>query len=410
MTSLNCPIRGSLKITKRAKDGITFTEEYQRIECVKFLLSKNYPKEHFDFEKDVLAYGNRGINTLRADIILYNRNKELIKKDERVKCIYTVVEVKRKNDKTAINMQLLPALNHCPNAEFGIYWDDKQRIFIKKDEQEKEYDVIRFPRYGETFDEKLLKFDDLQPIDDHTKLLNIIEQKLHNTSGQSKTYRYDEIFKLLLVKYYDEIENSNKNLVFQIYKNETDGDFEKRINDLYKKAKTYYTQNSKLKVDDEIRLKIDNMKWFVDKLQNYSFLKTNQSVIQDFFIKFAPQFLRAELDQYYTPQEIVVFVSNIIKIEPTSLVLDPCGGSADFLTSFIKKGENEGIKQVRDNIHYWDISEDASSVATLNMILNGDGRTNVDVRDSIKDSHYKNESFDVIATNPPFGKDTKWER
>ncbi len=40
-----CPIRGRLKVNKRSKDGLSATEEFYRVEAIKFLLSKGYPKE-----------------------------------------------------------------------------------------------------------------------------------------------------------------------------------------------------------------------------------------------------------------------------------------------------------------------------------------------------------------------------
>lgn len=48
--NLFCPIRGELNIEERARDGITFTEEYRRIELVKILLNLGHQKELFDFE------------------------------------------------------------------------------------------------------------------------------------------------------------------------------------------------------------------------------------------------------------------------------------------------------------------------------------------------------------------------
>lgn len=56
---LYCPIRGELTI--KQKDSLNeFTEEYQRIECVRFLLEKGYPKENIDFEREIIKYGHSG--------------------------------------------------------------------------------------------------------------------------------------------------------------------------------------------------------------------------------------------------------------------------------------------------------------------------------------------------------------
>lgn len=414
MKKLICPIRGELSVPDKAKDRITFTEEYQRIECVKYLLRKKYPKENFDFEENILRYGSGGKGSLRADIVVYRQGRNNLVQDQRVNNIEIVAEVKRRKESKdqAIRYQLLPALNHAPHCKYGIYWDDENRIFYRKEDQDKSYDIIRLPSFGESWDVRLLRLSDLQEIEDSQKLLAILNQRLHNIAGASMSYRYDELFKLLLVKYYDEIENGNEEssgLEFQVYENETPEGLKQRIDKLYTRAKKYYESSSMLEIGKDIRLGPDVLLSFITRLQKYSFTKTRQAVIQEFFTKFAPEYLQKQLDQYYTPHEVVEFVADIMKIRPTSLIIDPCGGSADFLTSFIKKGESSGITSVKQNIHYWDISEEASRVAILNMVLIGDSRTNVEVMDAIKHSSKGNATFDIVATNPPFGDETVWE-
>ena len=39
-----CPIRGQLKVNKRSKDGLTATEEFYRVEAIKFLLIRDTRK------------------------------------------------------------------------------------------------------------------------------------------------------------------------------------------------------------------------------------------------------------------------------------------------------------------------------------------------------------------------------
>lgn len=62
-----CPIRGQLKVNKRSKDGLTATEEFYRVEAIKFLLSKGYPKENFWIEPIIKKFGNSGRNSFRSD-------------------------------------------------------------------------------------------------------------------------------------------------------------------------------------------------------------------------------------------------------------------------------------------------------------------------------------------------------
>ena len=73
-------------------------------------------------------------------------------------------------------------------------------------------------------------------------------------------------------------------------------------------------------------------------------MKTNQLVLQEFFMSFALILLRKELVQYYnTPQELVNFRVESLEVDSTSTFIDPCDGSGDFLIGVIKKAVLKNI-------------------------------------------------------------------
>lgn len=212
-------------------------------------------------------------------------------------------------------------------------------------------------------------------------------------------------------KHYDEIKNrNNASLDFQLFNKEKDSELNKRMMFLYHEAFLYYSSNTPIKLETSFYLNENILKECVFLLQDFSLIKTNQFVLQDFFMYFAPILLRKELNQYYTPQELVDFIVESIEVEPTNTFIDPCGGSGDFLIGIIKKALLKNIENIKENIHYWDISQDASNVASLNMILSGDGRSHIKVIDSLNEYKFKNNLFSVCITNPPFGTNTKWEK
>ena len=171
---LTCPIRGRLKSKTFAKDGLTFTEEYQRIQCVNFLLSKNYPKQCFKFEDIVWKLGNNARNNLRADIVIVDENDD--------NKIILLAEIKHENKEknNAINNQLIPALIKT-NARFGIYFDGVENVlFCDFDNYKTEYNLNHLPIFGFDFQQKSLTFADLKPIENITAILERLEQILHN--------------------------------------------------------------------------------------------------------------------------------------------------------------------------------------------------------------------------------------
>jgi type I restriction enzyme M protein len=116
---LHCPIRGKLKIQAKAKDGLTFTEEKLRIDCIKYLLTLGYPKDRIKTETIVLQFGHKGLNSLRADIVVYNCSMSALEglppEQQRMR-IDLIAEIKRDNKsaKSAKEDQLKPALALVP--------------------------------------------------------------------------------------------------------------------------------------------------------------------------------------------------------------------------------------------------------------------------------------------------------
>src|SRR5205807_8296878 len=102
---LYCPIRGPLKIGKKAKDGLTTTEEKLRIDCIRFLLRKKYPKENFKIETTLLRFGNKGRNSFRTDLVIFTGpqgDRSGLKSDRLRTHILSLGQIKRE---TAISPQ-----------------------------------------------------------------------------------------------------------------------------------------------------------------------------------------------------------------------------------------------------------------------------------------------------------------
>lgn len=392
--NLTCPIRGTLKNKTFAKDGLTFTEEYQRIQCINFLLSKSYPKQCFKFENIVWKLGNNARNNLRADIVIVDENDN--------NKIILVAEIKRENkDKNnAINNQLIPALIKT-NAKFGIYFDGiENALFCDFDNYKTEYNLNNLPIFGFNFQQRSLTFADLKPIENITAILERLEQILHNI-GTTKEEKYNRLFALILCKYFDEkqCEDDNKKiLTFQL----TNHNLSKKLNELYSQAKLYYSNQNLV---ENLNFNEETLISIIKLLQNYTFLNSKQDILQTLFMKFASSTLKTELSQFYTPISIVEFIISLLNIENMSKIIDPAGGSADFLVGAIKANRKCATN---DNVYYWDCSKNAVEVAKLNMIINGDGKSHIYEKDSIENYNDNNSEFDFVITNPPFGDKTRF--
>lgn len=286
---------------------------------------------------------------------------------------------------------------------------------------------------------------------DSRKLNDALYQILHTMDkcGLVNQKGYNILIQLLALKIYDEKHNDG-DLKFYINPDEMnytaltdDGiqDFLNRLEKLREDAKTAYikilSENYFNNANaNQVKVAIQIVKQF----QNYSFTHSERNnLYQLVFYKFASQFSKADNAQFITPLQIIDFIVDIVNPKHNESIIDPTVGIADFLSvSYVK---SDG-KLDDTNVYGMDIDEDMVKLATLNMLLNGDGNATIEAKSDglgsilskfgddgkILELVPKTESrlhnyngnwdkrvdgkklkkFDIVLTNPPFGEARSW--
>jgi len=221
-----------------------------------------------------------------------------------------------------------------------------------------------------------------------------LDQALHNT-GVSKSLRHSEIIKLVIAKAHIDSE-ANKKQSLLTFPNMADVNTALSIIQLslpgLKLGKCMLNQTQ-----------FDSACQILSRLDKKS---VETQGIQDIFMRFGPNFLKKDLDQYFTPAEVINFMAGIIKYKNGMRVLDPAGGSGDFLVAAYKAAKNQGVKNI--STHHWDMSKEASEVAQLNLLMNGIESAEFTTSDSLASALSNEGEFDLVLTNPPFGTKTIW--
>lgn len=419
-TILICPIRGKLKSNYIAADGFTVTEEARRIECIKYLCKKKYPKENFACETTIIKrIGNAGRNSLRADIVIYDKPTNLINKlseEERNKHILLIAEIKResKSKKKALTYQLEPALRQIDrNNAFGVYWDDVNRLlFIKKfndNEVTIEKDELgNIPDYGLPYKYNRLTYDKLISPEDISTTLMDIANILRSNHINDEATRYRETVKLLLAKYVDEKEakESKEPLILQVLPGE-DLNFVSRVQNLYSRTARIYSKAKSIFSKETINyLSEKPLREIVSKVQGLDLLNSSSDSMQQVFMNFVPAVFKKDLDQYFTPLTLINCMVEILKPGPNDKIADPAMGTADFLTASMQYRFNHNDGQVINRVYGSDKDPQAYELAVINMILNKDGQTNLLNVDTIEEYYRWSEMMDIAFCNPPFGAKT----
>lgn len=342
-------------------------------------------------------------------------------------------------------------------------------------------------RYGKAQKEPYIKggTKDLETNFTHTQI-DYIRANLHNVlwggGGTDDNDVFSSLVNIILAKIQDESEKKKgEKYDFQIFSFQNGEGFEtndqlfERINNLYRRA-----LKQRLNVVDELKLKksyiidenkfsLSKLKYAVSELEKFSFVDGKNSfsgkdILGDFFEGIIREGFKQSKGQFFTHINIVRFLLWGMQLDKLAIdrvnndnvipyLIDPSAGSGTFLIEYMKfitenlkrrfKHKLHESRDVEDNFQQWflpdhrenkwaskyiygsDINFNLGTATKVNMILHGDGSTNIFVKDGLlpfteyvkeaepnalkqysKDKLYfdkdVNGQFDCIVTNPPF--------
>ena len=175
----------------------------------------------------------------------------------------------------------------------------------------------------------------------------------------------------------------------------------RRLNAALADAAEHYNRYlpSGKKIEDKFKCRAEVLRNATKILAPVNILSSKAQVIQQFYMKFAKSLYKWDLAQYFTPHEVIDFIVELTNPRPGEHVYDPACGSADFLISAFRRSGKEAEPCVWGS----DNSDQAVQISILNMVMNGDGKTQIKKRDSLSSYSSKSEDFSVVLCNPPFG-------
>ena len=205
-----------------------------------------------------------------------------------------------------------------------------------------------------------------------------------------------------------------------------------RVKNIYSAGRNFDKEVFK----DNIRLSDSRIRTITNYLQEINLSDTDLDSKGRAFETFMGNFFRGEFGQYFTPRPIVQFIVEALPIKNTSYVLDTSCGSGGFLLHALDKVRRKADIEFPDYKtdveehtawkEYWhnfaennlfgiEINEQIARTAKMNMIIHDDGHTNVIAIDGLENESqitainkgFKNNHFDFIITNPPFGSSIK---
>ncbi|MBY0793378.1 SAM-dependent methyltransferase [Corynebacterium sp. MC-04] len=153
----------------------------------------------------------------------------------------------------------------------------------------------------------------------------------------------------------------------------------------------------------------------------YAYIDEDSSEGQDllnlFFIAFNKYTGKADKNQAFTPDHITEFACRVTGVNRNTRIFDGACGSGSFLVQGMVKAiadcatmngtqqqkEAQQAKIRREHIYGVEIEEKAYGLSTTNMLIHGDGNSNIKLGNLFKSKDFLLEADpDVILMNPPF--------
>lgn len=346
-----------------------------------------------------------------ADLAIFRAGAE-----HRLENIVTIIEAKRDDKKPSASDdgvdQLKGYMSAASACRFGM-WVGKELFAFSRNLADGSIEpVADIPRAGEDAPRRPTRAD-LHEVHELTSIFKRCHNYIHANSGLQKAEAFHEMLKLIFCKTYEEAEGGDE-LQFSIDPGErrsASGQtrlLKDRIEPLFAQVKEQYEHI--FEADERIKLKHDVVAYIVAELQYISILGSTTDVKGEAYEHLVGDNLRGDRGEYFTPRNVCDMAVNMImglypETRLSSLkVVDCCCGTGGFLVSWIanlrarmieqevRRGTTDVQGRVRErireacrkNLYGLDINPGLVRTAQMNLVMHGDGSTNVFEANTVK--------------------------
>lgn len=420
---IECVVRG------KNDDGdyfkLTPEEVVRQYYAYKLLTMYGYSKEQIGFELPAVYAGHEVIKEKRIDIAVFN-------KDDHDK-IDMIIEVKRPgvrdeksvaDGESATPLQQLQSYCRLKRAQIGVIANgDNLLKFYEGPDFEEDLNIGKFPQNGEDITEwkenrrftlkQLMQADRLQTETLKDIILNV-EQRFGANDSSDKAF--EEIFKLIFIKLYDEVLSSNdadtiandmnrhhiqlkdiddsdfRVMQFRVKESDSPDGIFANMSKLFNEAKNRWPG---VFADDAVLdMQKATVKSCVRELQNVKLFNSNLEVVDDAFEHLVNQNQKEGMGQYFTPRYVIDMCVKMLNPKRDEKMIDTAAGSCGFPMHAIfhvwkqmnpkafnlfttRSRTPEETAYVQNNVFGIDFSEKSVRVGRMLNIIAGDGHTNV---------------------------------
>jgi type I restriction enzyme M protein len=431
--------RPYIKCLASDRDRPAKPEEIVRQLWIKKILEDfHYPKGRLKIESPV--WFGSGVSDKSADIIIMHRDGEHP---------YIIFEVKKPNRKDGL--QQLKSYCNAEGSPIGAWSNGEELVILHREEPNVFSQISSIPTVDQILQDVITEQWTIEKLTEENRLvkerlslkkiiLDLEDLVLANAEGIDDSF--DEVFKLIYAKLYDEWAATNdrtriRRIHFRIY-GESPSELYNKINGLFNHAKDKW--RGIFGRDERIRLKPEHLLTCVSFLQDIKLFNANLQVIDEAFEYLITEVSKGKKGQYFTPRWVIDMCVKMLNPSIHERVIDTACGSSGFTVhsifwvageQFTTNGLPPAITEYAGTMVYAiDSSPKAVKIAKALNLIAGDGKSNVYELNSLNPPKWSDEGkaafrplltrfddrsqdetnqlefqffdFDILLTNPPF--------
>ena len=397
----------------RDKEIVLKPEEVVRqLYAMKLLEEYGYPKQRIKFEHAI----HFGREIKSADIVIFDKDRPTVE--------YIIVEIKKPKLQDGKNQ--LRSYTNATGAPIAVWTNGGQISHYNRKDPNYFEDITDIPKADQTLEDILKERFTLKDLIIKDKIPNegkslktIIQEMEDEVLANAGVDVFEEVFKLIFTKLYDELQSKKDKMRLEIYledklSKEERGDYEKvkeilaklddgnfrvlefrntgqseselkkKIQKLFDEAKAKWP--GVFEQGSQIQLSPSHLSIIISYFQNIKLFNSNLQIIDEAFEYLINKSSKGEKGQYFTPRHVIDMCVKMLNPKAGEYMVDTAAGSCGFTvhTIFQITGhlfQNADIsEEEKDNVlkvFGIDFDEKVVRVArTLNLIA-GDGNTNV---------------------------------
>ncbi|MFH0779958.1 MAG: N-6 DNA methylase [Parcubacteria group bacterium] len=397
----------------RDKEIVLKPEEVVRqLYAMKLIKEYGYPKKRIQFEHSI----NFGREIKSADIVIFDKDRPTVE--------YIIVEIKKPKMQDGKNQ--LRSYTNATGAPIAVWTNGGQISHYNRKDPNYFEDITDIPKADQTLEDVLKEKFTLKDLIIKDKIPNegkslktIIQDLEDEVLANAGVDVFEEVFKLIFTKLYDEMQSKNDKMKIDFYlendlsgenrgnydaikeslkkmeyshfrvlefrnTGQSEGELKKKIQKLFDEAKVKWP--GVFEEASQIQLTPSHLSICVSGLQDIKLFNSNLQIVDEAFEYLINKSSKGEKGQYFTPRHVIDMCVKMLNPKAGEYMIDTAAGSCGFPvhTIFQITGhlfQNTAISdEEKENvlkIFGIDFDEKAVRVArTLNLIA-GDGNTNV---------------------------------